>query len=82
MKRGQWKFLAVAIASFALAAMAAGGSSPVKVARTQLDGGMDMPEHHMHDADAGVMDMDAGVPGEMQGSLRGAPRSFAKTVAE
>ena len=82
-----WRCFAVAIASFAIAAMASGESSSLTVARTQFDGGMpDMPD--MPDLDAGAMpepmemETDAGLPGDLQGSLRGTPRSFAKTVPE
>jgi hypothetical protein len=84
-KQHGWRWLAVAVASCAIAALAAGGSSSVKVARLQFDGGVsDVPATEV---DAGTVEppqdssVDGGAPGELQGSL-GGKRSFARTVVE
>jgi hypothetical protein len=79
----KWKLLAVALASFAIAALAASTTSDLRaVASAHGDGGVAEAPPEM---DAGTMnsqDMDGGMPGELQGSLRGTPRTYAKTVGE
>ena len=80
----KWKLLAVALASFAIAALAASTTSDTRaVASAHSDGGVTEAPVTMDDA--GMMnsqDMDGGMPGELQGSLRGTPRTYAKTVGE
>jgi hypothetical protein len=80
----KWKLLAVALASFAIAALASSTTGGIPaVASMHSDGGVaEAPPAAM---DAGVMnsqDMDAGMPNELQGSLRGAQHKYAKTTPE
>lgn len=79
----KWKLLAVALASFAIAALAASTTSDIRVASAHGDGGVAEAPVTMDAGMTNSQDMDGGMPpGELQGSLRGTPRTYAKTVRE